>query len=156
METSIGSGAGFVVREGWAFFISAPVALWGRVNHLIPLQLALWIGKTTSRNPDEPAMHTLVGGFALVLVVYLALAGVVAWRFGWGWALLYLISLPATASFDFWLRDRWRAFLRRARGYLALRRHPAEARTLLDERASLRAEARRLDALLTEGRLGSR
>ncbi|MBL8982603.1 MAG: 1-acyl-sn-glycerol-3-phosphate acyltransferase [Gemmatimonadetes bacterium] len=156
METSIGRGAGFVVREGLAFVVSAPVALWGRVNHLIPLRLALWIGKATSRNPDEPAMHTLVGGFALVLVVYLALAGVVAWRVGWGWALLYLVSLPATASFDFWLRDRWRAFVRRARGYLALRRHPAEAHTLLDERESLRAEARRLDTMLTEGRPGSR
>lgn len=149
MNTSLGRGTGFVAREGLAFLLAAPVALWGRLNHLIPLRLALWIGRATSRSPDEPAMHTLVGGFVLVLLLYLALAVVVGRSTSWGWALVYLVSLPAAASLDFWLSDRWRAFVRRARGYLALRRHPTEAQALLEEREVLRNDARQLEALLS-------
>ncbi len=148
METSIGSGAGFVLHKGATFLLAAPIALWGRLNHLVPLRLALWIGRATSRNPDEPAMHTLAGGFVLVLLVYLGLAVAVGRGAGWGWALLYLLSLPAAASLDFWLSDRWRAFRRRARGYLALRGRPDDARALLEERAALRIEARRIASLI--------
>lgn len=148
MRTTVGSGGGFVVRKGLPLLVAAPLAWWGRLNHLVPLRLALWIGRVTSRNPDEPAMHTLVGGFVLVLLLYLVLALVTAQRWGWPWALLYLVSLPATASLDFWLTDRWRAFRRRARGYLALRREPEAARALLAERDALRAEAQRIGELV--------
>jgi 1-acyl-sn-glycerol-3-phosphate acyltransferase len=151
MQTSLGSGVGFMAREGLLFLVAAPAAIWGRLNHVVPLRLALWIGRVTSRSPDEPAMHTLVGGFVLVLLVYLGLAGVVASRFGWGWALLYLATLPAAASIDLRLSDRWRALGRRARGFLALRRQPAEARALLQERAALRDEALRLERMLSDG-----
>jgi glycerol-3-phosphate O-acyltransferase / dihydroxyacetone phosphate acyltransferase len=144
MDTSLTSGLWFAIREGFIAAAAFPVAVWGRLHHVIPLRLAFWLGRMTSRNPDEPAMHTLIGGFVLVLSLYILLAFVVARLIGWPGTLLYLLSLPLAASLDFWWSDRWRALTRRVRGFRALRRDPAEAANLLRERDELRRGAQAL------------
>jgi hypothetical protein len=148
MPTSIPAGATFLVREAAITLLAAPVAAWGRINHWIPLALARRVGRTTSRNPDEPAMRTLVSGFVFVLAFYALGTIVVGLRAGWWWSLAYLVSLPPSASLDFWLTDRVRRAVRRARGYLEFRRAPALQRELVDEAAWLRREALRLEAAL--------
>lgn len=147
MPLSAGSGTWFVVREMVIAAVLGPIALWGRVNHLVPLKVAVWVGKATSRNADEPAMHTLVGGLVLVLATYALVAGLIAQRFGWLWAAAYLGSLPLAASLDFWWRDRVHAAWRRARGYLKLRSQRERAEWLAGERARLRQEALALGSL---------
>lgn len=147
MPLSAGAGTWFVVREGLITAALGPVALWGRLNHLVPLKVAVWVGRATSRNADEPAMHTLVGGLVLVLATYALVAGLIASRFGWWWAATYLASLPVAASVDFWWRDRVHAAWRRARGYLKLRSQPERAEWLASERSRLREEALALGSL---------
>lgn len=145
---SLGAGAWFLVREVVIATVAGPVALWGRLNHWVPLRLATALGRATARNPDEPAMHTLVVGLGLVLATYAAIAVALTATVGWGWALAYLAALPFAASLDFWWSDRVHAAMRRARGYLSLRAQPDAARRLTAERQRLKAEADRLTEVL--------
>lgn len=147
MPLSLGSGLWFVVRETLIAVTLGPLALWGRLNHLVPLKVAVWVGKATSRNADEPAMYTLVGGLMLVLATYVLVAWLIASRFCWVCAAAYLTSLPIAASVDFWWRDRVHAAWRRGRGYLKLRLQPERAEWLAVERARLRNEAVALASL---------
>ncbi len=142
------SGAWFVVRELSLSLLALPITLWGRINHWIPLRVARWMGRATSKNPDEPAMRTLVSGLVLVVAFYLALAAIVARSAGLGWALLYLAVLPPSASLDFWMSDRHHRALARARAYLTLRRNPELRAALRVEASEIRASARRLDELM--------
>lgn len=147
MPLSAGAGSWFVVREAFIAAVVGPGALWGRLNHLAPLKIAVWVGRKTSRNADEPAMHTLVGGLVLVLATYAVVTALIVNRFGWSWGLAYVVSLPIAASIDFWWRDRIHAAWRRARGYLRLRSQPQRAEWLASERTRLRNEALALGAL---------
>jgi glycerol-3-phosphate O-acyltransferase/dihydroxyacetone phosphate acyltransferase len=148
MPISTSAGAWFVVREVVITVLAAPIAFWGRINHWIPLTLARMVGRTTARAPDEPAMHTLVSGFVFVLAFYTLVATVIGFGVAWWWSLAYVASLPPSASLDFWLSDRLRYAVRRARGYLQFRRAPARQRELIEEAAWLRDEALRLEAAL--------
>jgi glycerol-3-phosphate O-acyltransferase/dihydroxyacetone phosphate acyltransferase len=148
MPLSAGAGTWFVVREALIAAVVGPGALWGRLNHAVPLRLAVWVGRRTSRNPDEPAMHTLVGGLGLVLATYAFVTTMIVSRFGWRWGMAYLASLPVAASIDFWWRDRLQAAWRRARGYIRLRSHPERASWLAAERDRLRAEAAAIGAFM--------
>ncbi len=139
------SGTWFVVRELSLSLFAIPITLWGRINHWIPLRVARWMGRATSKNPDEPAMRTLVSGLVLVVAFYLALAAIVARTAGLGWAVLYLAALPPSASLDFWMSDRHHRALARARAYLTLRRNPALRAALRLEASDIRASARQLD-----------
>lgn len=148
MSISLVAGSWFALREGAIAITAAPVALWGRINHWIPITIARWVGRVSSRNPDEPAMHTLVAGLVLVIAFYLLVALFIGHHHGAWWALAYLISLPPAASLDFWLSDRLRRARRRAGAYVTLRGDRALRGVLLREASDLRAEARRLDAAL--------
>lgn len=148
MPTTLGSGIWFIVRESLLIVLIAPVALWGRVNHWLPLRGALWIGRATSTNPDEPAMRTIVFGLVFVLATYAFVATAIALSAGWLWAMAYLIALPFAASIDFLFAERLGRAFRRARGYLRFRSTPALQDELIDEAAWLRAEAESLDLQL--------
>jgi hypothetical protein len=150
MPVSVASGAWFAVREGAILVAALPIALWGRLNHWLPITFARRVGSATSRNPDEPAMHTLVAGLVLVLAFYAVVALFIGHHHGVWWALAYLVSLPPSASLDFWLTERTRRAARRARGYVRMRADPVLRASLRDEASALRAEARRLDAALLE------
>lgn len=148
MSVSLPAGSWFAIREGAIALFTLPIAAWGRLNHWIPITLARWVGRATSRNPDEPAMHTLVAGLVLVLAFYMLVALFIGTHHGVWWALAYLVSLPPSASVDFWLADRLRRARRRAVAYFTLRRDPALRASLRADASELRAEARRLDLTL--------
>ena len=134
------SAVWFVVRETLLAVVAIPLAIWGRVNHWIPLRLARWYAQRTNRELDE-AMLTIVAGFGLVVVFYAAQVALVLYLTGVIWALVYLISLPLSASWDFSYADRRRRAMARVRTNLTLRGSPDLRRQLLDEARWLRAEA---------------
>lgn len=148
MSTRLEAGAWFMVRELTIAVLAGPLALWGRVNHWVPLRLARWFAVRSSRTPDEPAMRTIVAGLALVLAFYVAQTAVVAWSTNWWVALAYAATLPPSATSDIRYTDRRHRAVARIRTYLRLRREPALRERLLTELAWLRSETGALDALL--------
>jgi glycerol-3-phosphate O-acyltransferase/dihydroxyacetone phosphate acyltransferase len=134
-------GARFGVREGALVAITGPVALWGRINHWIPLMLARWIARRQSRSPEDPAMYTLVVGLGLVLIAYAVQTAIVARFAGAWWASAYLLSLPLAATWDIRFRDRLRRAGKRMRTYFQYRRDPSLRPRLAKELAWLRDEA---------------
>ena len=145
LETGAAPGARFALREGARLLLAAPLALWGRLNHWIPLRLALATARRTSRTPEDPAMHTIVAGLVMVLAFYVV-AGALVWRLaGPWWALLYVATLPASATWDFRFRDYLERGARRVRAYFTLRRDPALRARLTSEVAWLRGEAASLE-----------
>ncbi len=148
MPISLASGAWFIVRESAITAASLPMSVWGRINHWIPFTLARWVGRATARNPDEPAMHTLVSGLVFVLAFYASIALLIGRLAGPWWAVAYLVSLPPAASLDVWMTRRLRRARLRARAYLTLRHDRSLRDALLQDARALRAEARRLDAVI--------
>lgn len=145
VSPALPAGAWFAVRESAILLVAGPLALWGRVNHWIPLRLARSLALRSSRSPDEPAMKTIVTGLLLVALFYAVqtvLVGIVA---GPWWALLYLASLPASASGNFSYGDRVRRARARVRAWRLFRRDPALRARLQDETRWLRGEAALLD-----------
>jgi 1-acyl-sn-glycerol-3-phosphate acyltransferase len=148
MPVGIGRGARFVGRELLLAVIAGPLALWGRVNHWLPLRLAQALALRTSRTPDEPAMRTIVSGLILVLAFYAVQVTAVVLLAGWLIGLLYGVTLPVSATWDLRYADRRRRGLARIQTYLRLRRDPRLHRALVAEVAWLRAEAMTLDGML--------
>lgn len=160
MSTAVGPGAWFTVRELMIAAVAGPLALWGRVNHWVPLRLARWLGQRTSRTPDEPAMNTIVAGLVLVLLFYVGQTTLVGWLSGWLIAAVYAISLPLSATWDIRYADRRRRAMARIRTYFVFRREPRLHQQLLTELAWLRREGIDLNVLLRrtpghEARAGS-
>ena len=142
LSPALAPGVWFAVRELAILVVAGPVAAWGRLNHWVPLRLARALALRSSRSPDDPAMRTIVAGLLLVLLFYAvqtALVGVLA---GPWWAVLYLASLPASASWDLRYGDRVRRARRRVRAWLLFRRDPVLQQRLRDETSWLRDEAR--------------
>jgi 1-acyl-sn-glycerol-3-phosphate acyltransferase len=148
MSRRVAPGAWFAVRECMIAAAAGPLALWGRVNHWVPLRLARILAERTSRTPDEPAMRTIVGGLVLVLTFYAAQTAVVGWTLGWVVAVAYAVSLPLSATWDLRYADRLRRAAARIRTYLRFRRDPGLHERLLQELTWLRAEAVSLGAVL--------
>jgi 1-acyl-sn-glycerol-3-phosphate acyltransferase len=149
LEISLGTrkGAWFAVREGAMAAVAGPLALWGRVNHWLPLRLARALARRSSRTPQDPAQHTLVVGLVAVPLFYAAQTAAVWLVAGGWWALLYLASLIPSASWDLRYQDRRRRAVRRVHAYRLLRGdRPLRAR-LRDEAAWLRQEAAELERL---------
>lgn len=148
MSRATGPGLWFAVREIGLAVFAGPFALWGRLNHWLPLRIARLAARKTSRLPDEPAMNTIVAGVALVLVFYVAQIALVARWTGWRVTTVYAITLPLSATWDFRYADRVRRAIARVRVYLRFRRDPALHHRLLDELGWLRREAIALDSLM--------
>jgi hypothetical protein len=151
------AGSRFLLREAALLVTAGPLALWGRVNHWLPLRLARLIARRMSRLPDEPAMLTIVSGFILVVAFYAIQSTVVGLLLGLPWALLYAVSLPVSASWDFRFSERRARAIDRSRAYRLLRRDPQLCERLRHALRELRAEASELDrvASAAEARLGS-
>jgi 1-acyl-sn-glycerol-3-phosphate acyltransferase len=149
MSVAAGPGAWFTVRELIIAAVAGPLALWGRVNHWIPLRLARSLGRRTSRTPDEPAMNTIVAGLLLVVFFYTGQTVAVGWLFRWWVAIAYAISLPLSATWDIRYADRRRRAVARIRTYFLFRGDAALHQHLLTELSWLRKQAVDLDAALT-------
>jgi glycerol-3-phosphate O-acyltransferase/dihydroxyacetone phosphate acyltransferase len=148
MSARATAGAWFVIREVLIAAVAGPFALWGRINHWAPLRIARSLALKMSRTPDEPAMNTIVAGLVLVLAFYITQVSIVAWWLGWAVAMVYAVSLPLSATWDFRYADRLRRGIARVRTYLQFRRDPDLHRCLLDDLAWLRDEAVALNALI--------
>jgi 1-acyl-sn-glycerol-3-phosphate acyltransferase len=146
-------GARFIAREGLVFAAALPVALLGRVMHWVPLRLARALAmRPLARDPsrDQPAMRTIVLGFAFVLAWYGLQAVLVARWLGGPAAVLWLVVLALAGHVDFMLRDRRQRAWRRAHTYLALRADPALRRDSLAEISVLVADGLALEAALLQ------
>lgn len=149
MTTGLAAAARFLVRETLIFVLAAPLALWGRINHWIPLRLASSLAHRPGDGPDEPAMRLIALGFGLVLLAYTVQTVIVAAVAGPIWAAAYLLSLPPSASWDFRLRDRGNRAHQRVRTWLQLRGDAGVRDRLQDEAKWISEEAAALERLLT-------
>jgi hypothetical protein len=148
MATEIGPGIWFTIRELLIGAFAGPLAAWGRVNHWIPLRIARLLSLRLSRHPDEPAMNTIVAGLVLVLAFYTAQTLLVAWVVGWPIALVYAVSLPLSATWDFRYSDRVRRAVARVRTYLLFRRDRQLHARFLSDLDWLRTEVMRLNEIV--------
>lgn len=141
----LGPGLRFALREGWLLLVGGPVALWGRLNHWLPIRAARAVAMRSIDSAADPAMRTLVAGTAFVLLTYLAQTAIVYALWG-GWvALGYFVSLPLAGDLNFLLSDRLHRARRRARAYFTFRRDPALQERWLAELEELRHEVVALD-----------
>ena len=153
IDLTVRAGLRFTVREGWLLLLAGPVALWGRLNHLIPFRTAEWIALRSIDSAADPAMRTVVAGAALVLIAYLAQTVVVALLTTPLFALVYLASLPIAADVNFILSDRLRRAAQRARTFFLLSANRGLREELTAELAVLRAEVLALDDAFSAVRL---
>jgi hypothetical protein len=149
------AGLRFTVREGWLLLLAGPVALWGRLNHLIPFRAAEWIALRSIDSAADPAMRTVVAGAALVLIAYLAQTVVVGLLTTPLFALIYLASLPIAADVNFILSDRLRRAVQRARAFFLLYANRGLREKLTTELAVLRGEVLALDDAFRAVRVGT-
>ncbi len=145
------AGTRFAVREALLALIAAPIGLWGRLTHFVPIQLARRLALRNVQALDEPAMRTLVAGLLLVLTAYIVQTALVALVAGGWWALAFFLTLVPSASSDLRYGDRTRRARDRARAYFAFRRDPALQAALLAEADAIRQDAFALERLAAEG-----
>ncbi len=144
---SLDSRAGwrFALREGLLVLVLGPPALWGRINHWLPLTLARRLALRNVHSRDQPAMRTVVLGLALVLTFYVAQTTVVTLLFGAWWAALYAITLIPSAHHDLRYGDRTARARTRMRTFFRFRRDSALHHTITQEAAWLQQEAGALE-----------
>lgn len=144
------TGFRFAVRELLLALVVAPVGVWGRLTHFVPIQLARGLALRNVTSRDEPAMNTLVAGLVLVLGAYAVQTAIAWWLLGPWWAPVFLLTLVPSASSDLRYGDRTRRARARMRAYFTFRREPDLQRQLLAEADALRREAGELErAVLT-------
>jgi hypothetical protein len=139
---------GFTMREGWLLVIGGPFALWGRLNHWFPFRAARIVAMRSVNSAADPAMRTILAGTAFVGLAYLAQSALVAMIWGPAVGLGYAVSLPIAADVNFYLSDRVRRAVRRARAYLRFSRDPALRDRLVAELDVLRSDLTEFDRSL--------
>jgi glycerol-3-phosphate O-acyltransferase/dihydroxyacetone phosphate acyltransferase len=141
IDVAAAPGIRFAIRELAVVALLAPVALWGRITHLVPIRLARALAVRNVSSRDEPAMRTLVIGVALVLTAYVIETILVATMAGPWWAIAFFLSLLPSASSDLRYGDRARRRRERMRTYLRFRSDQSLQRALLADADWLRREA---------------
>jgi 1-acyl-sn-glycerol-3-phosphate acyltransferase len=152
-------GAWFVIREGALLLFALPVALVGRVTHWLPIRIARMMALRSSAQQfsrDQPAMRTIVLGFAALLLWYALVGGLMTRWLGGIAAAVSLLAICAAAQVDMHLEDRLARVWRRARTYLALRRDYELRARLTNEISELLAEAVALEHSLVREPLRAR
>lgn len=144
------AGWRFAIREATLATVAAPIGLWGRLTHFVPIQLARRLALRNVQALDEPAMRTLVVGLLLVLAAYIVQTALVASLAGGWWALAFFLTLVPSASSDLQYGDRTRRARDRARAYFAFRRDPALQAELLAEADAIKQDAFALERLAAE------
>lgn len=86
-----------VKRHGAAHPLSNPLGAWGELTHRWVINYARDLAVAKSRNPDDPAMLTIVFSLAMVLLSYAAQFIVVSFLLNPWWAALYVATLPLGA-----------------------------------------------------------
>lgn len=99
-----------VKRKGGIHPLTSPLAAWGELTHRYIINAARDLAIGQSKNPDDPAMLTIIFALALILISYLVQFAVVTAMLNPWWAAVYIATLPVGAY--------WAAF----------RSHPPPAR----------------------------
>jgi len=77
--------------------LASPLAAWGELTHRYIINHARDIAVSRSRNPDDPAMLTIVYALLLILASYVIQFVIIALVFNSWWAALYVATLPIGA-----------------------------------------------------------
>jgi hypothetical protein len=86
-----------VRRKGGVRPLASPLAAWGELTHRHVINYARDLAVSRSRNPDDPAMLTIIFALVLILLSYLVQFAIVAVLAGPWWAALYVATLPLGA-----------------------------------------------------------
>jgi 1-acyl-sn-glycerol-3-phosphate acyltransferase len=86
-----------VKRRGGNNFLVSPVAAWGELTHRYIINYARDLAVARSRNPDDPAMLTIVFSLVLILTSYVVQFLVLAFLVGPVPASLFIATLPVSA-----------------------------------------------------------
>lgn len=87
-----------VKRRGVMRPLVSPLAAWGELTHRYIVNYARDIAVRRSRNPDDPAMQTIILSLLLILASYAVQLVIVASLLdSWRWAALYVATLPLGA-----------------------------------------------------------
>ena len=141
LDTRLSAAGRFVVREVLLAAVGMPLAIWGRINHILPFTLARWLGARISTARSQLAMHTIVIGTVIVPLFYAAQMTAVWHVAGPWWSLGYVTSLIPSASWDIRYTERLRRLKRRALAWRHFREDPVLQEKLRTELLSLRREA---------------
>ena len=147
-------GARFVAREGALLAVALPVAILGRITHWLPIRVARAVALRSLRTDpsrDQPAMRTIVLGFAAGLAWYALQALLVTRWLGGMVAALWLVAMFVAANIALRLLDRLARARQRARTYLVLRADPVLRASVLSDIDKLLAEAVALEQALAQG-----
>jgi 1-acyl-sn-glycerol-3-phosphate acyltransferase len=77
--------------------LASPLAAWGELTHRWVINYARDLAVARSRNPDDPAMLTIVFALVLILLSYAAQFVVVSFLLSPLWAAIYVATLPVGA-----------------------------------------------------------
>lgn len=84
-----------VVRHRGALHpLESPLATWGELTHRYIINYARDIAVQRSRNPDDPAMLTIIFSLLMILASYIVQFAIVAVLLGPWWGALYVATLP--------------------------------------------------------------
>lgn len=86
-----------VKRRGGNNFLISPVAAWGELTHRYIINCARDLAVARSRNPDDPAMLTIVFSLVLILASYVVQFSLLAFLLGPIPAGLFIATLPVSA-----------------------------------------------------------
>ena len=86
-----------VRREGAMRQLTSPLAAWGELTHRYLINIARDIAVGRSRNPDDPAMLTIIYSLALILFSYSVQFTVIALLAGPLWATAFVATLALGA-----------------------------------------------------------
>ena len=84
--------------------LASPLAAWGELTHRYVINYARDLAVKRSRNPDDPAMLTIIFGLLFVLASYVVQFAVVTALLNPWWAALYIATLPFGA---YWAAFRY-------------------------------------------------
>lgn len=86
-----------VKKKGGIHPMMSPVAAWGELTHRYIINIARDFAVIRSRNPDEPAMLTIIFSLILILLSYALQFAIVAILFSSLWAAVFVATLPIGA-----------------------------------------------------------
>jgi 1-acyl-sn-glycerol-3-phosphate acyltransferase len=149
---SAGRTARFALRQAFALFVGAPLALCGFLIHGLPYALVRLVVALIPHTDEEEATDKIAAGFVLYPLAW-CLEGWLAWRFGGGAALAVFIVLLVPAGFVAlsW-RERLARVEREIRGLARLVRDPSLLERLRAEREALLRELK--DLAIEAGKQG--
>jgi 1-acyl-sn-glycerol-3-phosphate acyltransferase len=86
-----------VKRKGAIHPLASPLGAWGELTHRYIINYARDLAVKRSRNPDDPAMLTIIFSLVLILASYVMQFTIVTILLNPWWAALYVATLPVGA-----------------------------------------------------------